>query len=803
MKTYTILFCGLMMSITAFGQGQLKGKVFDTSNNNALPGATVQVSGKAVTTTDKDGMFSIECKDSSEISVSFISYETYNKMVKNCDEELNVGLTPSKHNLNEVEITATSNANKSILYIPTSIVKLQETELKRGNGLYMDDAINANIPGVFMERRTISAGQQFNIRGYGNGARGTNGINSNFDTQGSKVYLNGIPVTDAEGITLMDDIDFASIGNVEVIKGPAGTLYGLAIAGVVNLQTKKAEKGKVIIGQDIMTGSYGLSRLTTHIQVGGDRSSLLVNYGKQKSAGFVTHTASHKDFVNLIGEFQPNEKQSINTYLGYSNSYDERQGELTIGQYDTLNFTGNPAYINNNAHSEIISFRAGVAHTYTFNKHISNTTSLFGTGISNNVSSAGGWTDKRPVNIGLRSTVDIKYALNEKFNLSGLVGVESQVQYAQTIGYSMVKDSFNMYGYNLIGNLTSNGSTINQTTSAFTEWTLSVPSEISLTVGVGLSTMNIDYWNRVYSTTNNNPSKNKNPVPVHYSAAYDGMISPHIALNKVFSKQFSTYVSYSIGYKAPVSSYIFIPTTNMVNTGLKPELGTQYEIGAKGIMLDGKLNLQVAAFDAIFSNKMTAVAVPNPAKTATLYTYLVNGGSQDDKGLEVLVKYTAYKSSTGFFKSISPFANMAYSDFKYVDFKYQKIGKTKAAKDSAITADYSGNAVAGVAKITVNIGMDIDTKAGIYANVNFMYRDPMPYTSDGLNYAGSYGLLNAKLGFHKTFVKHFDIDIFYGLINITEQKYAYMVFLNQLPDAYMPAPNVMNYFAGANLKYIF
>ena len=60
---------------------------------------------------------------------------------------------------------------------------------------------------VTMNRRSVSGGQQFNIRGYGNGVRGTNGASSNFDGQGYKVYLNGIPITDAEGITVLDDME--------------------------------------------------------------------------------------------------------------------------------------------------------------------------------------------------------------------------------------------------------------------------------------------------------------------------------------------------------------------------------------------------------------------------------------------------------------------------------------------------------------------------------------------------------------------------------------------------------------------
>ena len=344
-------------------------------------------------------------------------------------------------NLNEVEITATSATNKTMLQQPVSIVKLNPVELKRSAGLYLDDAINANVPGVFMQRRTVSAGQSFNIRGYGNGARGTNGVNSNFDGQGSKVYLNNILITDAEGITLMDDIDFGSIGNVEIVKGPAGSLYGLAIAGVVNLGTVKAEKGKTSIGQEAMFGSYGLRRFTTSLSIGGEKSSILVNYGKQQYDGFMPHTASHKDFVNVLGDFQLNSKQSISTYLGYSNSYDERNGELTIAQYKSFDYTGNFAYIANNAHSNIISFRGGLSHIYRFNEHFSNTTAVFGSAISSNVSSAGGWTDKLPLNYGVRSTFETRFDLTDKVSLSGITGVEAQRQNAQTLGYPIVPKS--------------------------------------------------------------------------------------------------------------------------------------------------------------------------------------------------------------------------------------------------------------------------------------------------------------------------------------------------------------------------
>ncbi len=798
-KIYTLILSFIVCA--SFAQTvQLKGKVTD-SNNNPLSNANILVNGSAGAVSDKKGAFSLEYKDSAEIAVSYVGFELYKQKIGKVDGELNIQLAYAAKNLNAVEITATSNPNKSILYQPISISKIGETEIKRGQGILMDDAINTNVPGVFMERRTFSAGQQFNIRGYGNGARGTNGVSSNFDGQGSKVYLNGIPVTDAEGITLMDDIDFGSIGNVEVVKGPAGSLYGLAIAGVVNLTTTKATPGKISIGQDVMVGSYGLQRYTSRLQIGTEKSSVLINYGKQLYKGFMPHTASNKDFVNFIGEFSPNKKQTINSYFGFSKSYDERNGELTIGQYDTLDYSGNTAYVKNNAHSGVTTFRAGVGHTYIFHKFVSNTTSVFGTGLISNVSSAGGWTDKSSINYGLRSTFDTKFPLGKRFSLNGITGLEGQMQNAQTLGYPMIADSFNLTGYNIIGTLRSNQYTVSKTISAFTEWTLAMPFDISLTAGFGYSAMGIELNDRFYVATNNNPSNPKGTQkPSQYKATYDKMFSPHVAINKVFVKQVSVYASFSRGYKAPVSSYFFIPLTGQVVTGLKPELGTQYELGTKGSLLKDRLNYQVAAFYAQFTNKMTTVAVPNAANTATSYTYVANGGTQNHIGLEVALRGTVYQADKGFVKSFSLFTNMAYSYFKYANFKYQQLSTDKK---SVVEVDFSNKTVAGVPPITFNAGFDFVSNLGLYLNATYNFKDKMFFTSDNLNQTKMNHQLNAKFGFQRVFIKHIGVDAYVGANNITSNQNYAMVFVNQLPDAYLPAPREVNFFGGINLKYIF
>jgi iron complex outermembrane receptor protein len=806
MRRFALSCAMLFLALSVFAQKTIKGKVIDQTTNNPLAGATVSASGKAITTTDKDGYFTVECGKINKVTISFVGYQAYTVSIKNCDEELKIFLAASGQYLNNVEITATSSQNKSLLYQPSSITKLTDAELKRGTGLFLDDAINGNVPGVTMNRRSISGGQQFNIRGYGNGTRGTRGISSNFDGQGYKVYLNGIPVTDAEGITTLDDIDFGSIGNVEVVKGPAGTLYGLAIAGAVNLKTIRPEKGKTSVGQDLLFGNYGMQRYTTHFQMGAEKSSLLLNYGHQKSDGSAYHNESKKDFVNVSGEFQPNEKQNITTYFGYTNSYDERLGELTLTQWANKDYSGNPEYIKRNAHSHVVTFRAGFGHTWNFNKNISNSTVVFGTGFRSDASSAGGWTDKTAINYGLRSTFDTRFNFKNGTSLSGITGIEIQRQDAQTIGFGMGISPFDLQTtgsnpwvpgrpYYIVTAATSNNATLTATNSLFTEWTLALPKDISVTAGIGVSNMKIRLNDRQNPTTLTRPSQ--------YDTTYKGMVSPHVAINKVFSKAVSVYASYSRGYKAPISANFFIttptPVSSKVNNVLKPESANQFEIGTKGTVLHDRLNYQLALFHTKFADKMTAVAVQFNA-TTTAYSYVVNGGDQDHKGVEVLVKYTAYKSANGFFSNVTPFFNYTFSDFSYGDnFKFQ----TGTTTSNITTVDYSNKDVAGVAKHVFNWGFDINTKPGVYLSFIHNYKDKMPIISDGINIATSYSLLNMKLGIRRALSAHFDIDAYFGVNNITGTQYPIMVFVNQLPDAYIPAPPKAVVFGGLNIKYNF
>ncbi len=807
MKTKLLLFFVLAMSCVAvFAQNKISSTVYDASTQQPLSGATISL-GVNKTVSGKDGKFSIACAEG-KINISFIGYKSVSINISNCQISEKIMLMQDETTLENIEVSTTSSLNKSLLFQPASITKIGKTELNRGNGLFLDDAIQTNITGVSMNRRSVGGGQQLNIRGYGNGTRGTRGLSSNFDGQGYKVYLNGIAITDAEGITTFDDIDFASLQNVEVTKGPAGALYGLAIAGAVNLTSIKPEKGKTSLSYQTLSGNYGLRRKTTTLQTAGERSSFLVNYGTQKSDGFTLHNKSEKKFVNVIGDFQPSEKQTINTYFGYSDSYDERAGELTITQYETNDYSGNPDYIKRNGHSNVIKYRAGIGQTYIFNKFINNNTTVFGTAFNSNVSSAAGWTDKGAMNVGYRSVFNTKFNLSDNITLGGVTGIESQKQIANTIGYSMKQSpndaatswTLGVNPYWVINTATSNVYTVARTTSMFTEWTLGLPTDLSITAGLGSSRLGLTLNDRFNTALATKPSV--------FDKTYNNMVSPHFAINKVFNKKISLFANYSKGYKAPLTSYFYIttpavattpptPANGSLNEVLKPEIGTQFEIGNRGQLFNSKLSYELIWFNTIFQNKMTAISVSSPlSPTTTLYTYVVNGGKQIHKGLETNIRFIAYESNDGFFRFVRPFANLTVSNFTYGDnFTIQK--------SVVLTENYSNKQVAAVAKYVVNAGFDVSLAGGFYMNMTYNYRDKMPITSLNDFYTKSYNLLNGKIGFQQDLGKHFSLDASWGVNNITNTKYFTMVFANQLPDAYVPAPTRANCFGSLQLKYKF
>jgi iron complex outermembrane receptor protein len=236
----------------------------------------------------------------------------------------------------------------------------------------------------------------------------------------------------------------------------------------------------------------------------------------------------------------------------------------------------------------------------------------------------------------------------------------------------------------------------------------------------------------------------------------------------------------------------------MVNTALKPEKGTLLEIGSKGSLRHKRLSYQLAIFSMNIYDKLTTQAVADTIGTV-LYTFTTNAGKQENKGLELDIAYVLRQDKNKLISFVQPFAAFTYADFKYKNFKSDN-------NNNALTIDYTGNQVSGVAAVMWNAGWDMELKYDIYFHATYQYVAQMPITYDNQHHAPAYSLLNAKLGYKKTIGKHLFLNIYAGGNNLTSRLYYQMVFLNANfsgtpPALYLPAAYTATFYGGLNLSY--
>src|SRR5262249_28105315 len=141
--------------------------------------------------------------------VTSIGYARSVVTVSDASQALTIELTPAPVLQPGVEVTG-KTVDEDRLKVSQATGTLTHQDLNRGNGLELENSINT-LPGVMMQSRTMWGGAHIQIRGYyPNFSQNSNGL-------GTTQFLNEVPVTDASGLTIVDDVDFSSLGRVDVV----------------------------------------------------------------------------------------------------------------------------------------------------------------------------------------------------------------------------------------------------------------------------------------------------------------------------------------------------------------------------------------------------------------------------------------------------------------------------------------------------------------------------------------------------------------------------------------------------------
>src|SRR6185312_10270981 len=225
--------------------------------------------------------------------------------------------------LNEVIVTSTKAPVKQTETGKVVNVITQE-QLQKSFGKTLGDVLNEQ-PGIII-----------------NGAENTLGTNQTVYTRGASagntlILLDGVPLYDASGISSEFDLNnFAldDIERIEILKGSQSTLYGSdAVAGVINIITKKSGKKPLNLNVDLSAGSYETYKGAVSLSGNnGHGQTFFVSYNKIYSNGFSSAYDStgknhfdndgfNQDVVLLNYTFQPFKKASFRLFGKYNNNH--------------------------------------------------------------------------------------------------------------------------------------------------------------------------------------------------------------------------------------------------------------------------------------------------------------------------------------------------------------------------------------------------------------------------------------------------------------------------------------------------
>lgn len=210
-------------------QPLVKGNVKDADSGEGLAFANIQIAGTSLGTTANDfGNFSIRVSEGDKLIISSLGYKTDSIIIAGTKNYYAIALRPTANNLNEVVISGTmQEATRTESPIP---VEVYSAKLFRKNP----------SPNIFESMNMINGVQpQLNCNVCNTGDIHINGMEGPY----TMILIDGMPIVSSLATVYgLMGIPQSMVKRIEVVKGPASTLYGSeAVAGLINVITNSPE----------------------------------------------------------------------------------------------------------------------------------------------------------------------------------------------------------------------------------------------------------------------------------------------------------------------------------------------------------------------------------------------------------------------------------------------------------------------------------------------------------------------------------------------------------------------------------
>ncbi len=217
----------LLMSVTAFAQNKITGKVKDAGGEPLVGVSIVETGTNNGTVTDIDGNYVLNTKTGSTLRLSYVGYIT--KEIK-ANPNMTIVLDEDNKVLNEVVVVGYGSMQRKD--VTSSITTIKAKDLNSGVMTSPGQMLQGKVPGLVVTTSgNPNAAPSITLRGASTLRTG--------DAQSPYYIVDGVPGADLS-LVAADDIE-----SIDVLRDATATaIYGSKAAnGVIIITTKKGKKG--------------------------------------------------------------------------------------------------------------------------------------------------------------------------------------------------------------------------------------------------------------------------------------------------------------------------------------------------------------------------------------------------------------------------------------------------------------------------------------------------------------------------------------------------------------------------------
>lgn len=608
------------------------------------------------------------------------------------------------------------------------------------------NAIGHQLPGLWVNnRQNYALGERLTIRGVGWRAA--------FGVRGIQVVLNDIPLTVADGQTMINIVEPAFIRHAELVRGPAATYWGNSSGGVLYLSTAPSYKEDLSVRLRAQAGSYGMHKEEAEVAISTSDHNMSIYSSFLSTDGFRNYSAADVFRGGIQGSVRLTSRSQLK-YQGAAIYMPDAQhpSSLTKKQARNSPRSAKQSFIDAGAGKAITQGQTGASYILETPAGILNIT---GYSIYRDLSNPlpfGIITVNRWVG-GLRATLDKSW---DKFKLQA--GVETKLQNDD-------RTEFENIGLN--GKSAKGDVTVDQIERV---WNQAIFANGTYTMG-DFNILGGLRFDRLAFSSDTAASRQIDRRTFQ-------SLSPSLGLNYKPGDQ-TYFVNFSTSFEAPT-------TTELVNrpgsgTGfnpnLRPEKTLGIEVGSRGSLHSSALQYDIAAYRLWITDLLFPYQLRNNGPT-----YYRNQGETNHSGIEARLSWNMTRDW-----KLSSTANISQAEFKQAQ-----------TLDSLSLA---GKEVPGIPDFRLFGKLQWTPKA-LISSISYEYVSS--YAANNLNTAenDAYGVVDLKLSYQFKFDRQsVRLQPFVNLNNLLDHRYNSSVVVNAFGGTYYePAPG-RNWKAGVSVDF--